>query len=105
LKNEVDELKGTMRAKTHYEVIENLIKERKAYHEYRQNQQEKWRAEQERQGAEMLQAGRDLKGMFDALKGQLGLKNDASLLEFLIHHYEHTPTLDKSTFQLYQKLK
>jgi hypothetical protein len=105
LKNEVEGLKDELRCKTSYEVIEKLTRHYEAGKVYRIEQVNKWQAEKERQAAEMLQLDEKTKKEFEALKVDVGLQADSSLVTFLMLHYLESPNVGKSAFEAFKKLK
>lgn len=105
LKTKVDDLKERFRAKTHYEVIENLVHRHEAFNSYKEQQEAKWSAEKLRQDQEMLQVGSFIKDACKSVKEDLSIKSDESLLQFLLHHYHQSNSFDKSTLMLLRDLK
>lgn len=86
LKAKVEELKGSFRAKTEYEVIEKLI----AYYEKKENH---------------VFLEDSIRDDFKALRNKLMLRDDSQVVELLTHHYEESGALSKETFSLYLSMK
>ena len=105
LKSKVDTLKDQFNTKTHYEVIEKLIESYHAFNRYKEDQRIKVEEEKERQRRDMIDIGPEAKAKFNELKIEMKLSKDSSLLELLLHHYGCSPSIDKSTFALYQSMK
>ncbi|MMZ48171.1 hypothetical protein D1872_98320 [compost metagenome] len=99
-KGKLTTLQSEFKTKTQYEVIEKLIQSHTDFQKYKQEQnQEKLRIEKM-----VLEIGEEYKIKFAEFKNDLGLEKNSSVLEFLFHHYENSPKLDKSTFALYRSL-
>ncbi|MGC5328951.1 hypothetical protein [Brevibacillus sp. SYSU BS000544] len=82
LKAKVEELKGLMHKKTEYEVIEQLV----SYHD--------------RKGTHLVVTGA-VREEFKAVKSKLRFRDDEQLVNFLLYHYQNSPTLSKETFDMY----
>lgn len=105
LKTKVDDLKEKFNAKTHYEVIEKLIQSYHAFNNYKEDQRLKDEEEKERQRREMVDLGEETKEKFTAFKNENKLLKDSSAAELLLHHFQVSANLDKTTFALYQSLR
>lgn len=105
LKNEIDSLKDSLHSKTHYEVIEKLVKSHHSYTTFKNDQAKKWNDEKSRQQNEMLQVGSDTKKAFNLLKDKLGLKSEEDLTILLLDHFSSADQMKKGTFNMYLKLR
>lgn len=104
LKTAVDGLKDQFHAKTHYEVIEALIKQYEAFQRFQRDQREKWEAEQRRQQAEAIQVGADVKSQFDAFAEDMGVK-PSQAIDLLLSQWSESPGIGHITFGLYRSFK
>ncbi|WP_298737674.1 hypothetical protein [uncultured Chitinophaga sp.] len=105
LKEAVEEMKGTLRAGTHYEVIEKLIRYYNDNEQLKREQDEQRQLEKQKQQETMIYLGEELKRGYMHLNKSLGFASDASGVQFLIEHYENSLTIDKKTFDLARTLK
>lgn len=97
LKNEIESMKNRMYARTNYEVIDKLIKY------YQANEAQKAR-ERERQKAEDINLGEDLKKELVQFRDQMRLNSDAAAVTLLLDHFKRSDKLSKETFDLYRSL-
>lgn len=104
MKDKIESYKGKFHAKTNYEVLQYLFN----YYE----QTEKWKAEQrnkaeqekQHQAKTMVYLGEESKARFVETQRGLKLKNESSLSDFLINHFEKSPNMTKETFDFYKSI-
>ncbi|WP_068612561.1 hypothetical protein [Paenibacillus tuaregi] len=104
LKAKVDDLKEPFRSKTHYEVIEKLIESHNSFVKYKEDQRLKDQREKDRQRKESVDLGEETKTRLIDFMSANKFRNEAAVINFLLHHYEKSQSIDKSTLELYQDL-
>lgn len=93
LKNTIDELKGTFRAKTHYEVIERLITYYARNEQQKEEDRKRRAQEAAHQEATMIELGEETKRLFLATKERLGLPTDEKTVDFLVGHFTNSDSM------------
>ncbi|UED78125.1 hypothetical protein [Brevibacillus sp. DP1.3A] len=104
VKEGLEGFREKFRLKTLYETIDRLMNEFRRAQMYEENQREKILQEQERQKSEDVRLGEELKGRLLSCADDLGLSPDEAV-EFLLAHYESSPSVDKTTFTLFRSLR
>ena len=97
IKEQVEGMKGTLRSSTAYEVIQKLIEH---YHKSIKEANDV----KSYQVSRMVEVGQESKRKFAKLRDDYKL-DDAQMLELLVHHLETSPSLERSTFDLYRKMR
>ncbi|WP_336791123.1 hypothetical protein [Paenibacillus sp. MMO-177] len=105
LKEAVEEMKSTLYASTHYEVIEKLIKYYNETEEWKKQQREQRELDKQKQQQTMIYLGEETKQGYMQFSKSLGFASDQSGVQFLIEHYENSITIDKKTFDFARTLK
>ncbi|NHN35553.1 hypothetical protein [Paenibacillus agricola] len=104
VRDELQKLRDQFRIKTDYETIERLMKEYREFQEFRKRTEEEKANQRAKAESEMLVLGEARKKTYMALKKELGLGLDVSVLDFLLAHYENSPSIDKKTFDLFRHI-
>jgi len=91
---------SSFRVRTHSAAIQKLMSEHISSQKCIASLREEKAAEKERIRHECLDIGPEMKQRFSDLADTLGIRSPAAALDFLIEHFNNSPSIDKATLNL-----